>query len=759
MIGRTLGHYTVTSRIGAGGMGEVYRATDTRLKREVALKLLPPALASDPGRLARFQREAEAVAALNHPNIVTIHSVEEVEGIHLLTMELVEGRGLDTMIPVDGLPLPQVVDIGIAVAGALAAAHAKGIVHRDLKPANVMITADGRVKVLDFGLAKTAAPPTSPTDATRPLGGASLTGEGQVLGTVPYMAPEQLQGRPVDPRTDLFSLGVVLYEMATGRRPFAGDSYPEIMASILKEEPAPMTEHRADVPRELGRIVERCLVKNPADRFPSAADLAAELRRVGRSVLGEPRATGGEEGAPPSIAVLPFVNMSPDPKNEYFADGLTEELLNVLAKNAELKVTGRTSSFAFKGKQEDLRGIGKKLGVATLLEGSVRKAGNRVRITAQLVNAYDGFHLWSETYDRVLEDIFAVQDEIAGAVGEALNVTLLRTTRGAGASRSRRGPHPQAYELVLRANQSALQFAPRSLAVAVDLYRRALDLDPENARAWAGMASVVARQGAIGAVEVGTALRKAKECGERALALDDALPEAHEAMAYTLMSFEHAFREAGDHYRKAMALAPNNSRMVIGLAIYEGMFERFDQALRLSNRALGLDPLDPETHLDHARILTWAGRYAESEAGFRRALELSPDLSNGHGYLGIILLLLGRAEEALAEAQRETSVGYRDCTTAIIYHNLGMTRESEEAMAGLLAQGEQWAVQIALAHSERGERDEAFRWLERAVALGDSGIAYCRPNPMFRGLKGDPRWKKFLDKVGLAGPAGPARSG
>ncbi|HEU5181339.1 MAG TPA: protein kinase, partial [Candidatus Polarisedimenticolia bacterium] len=515
--GKTLGHYRIERPIGQGGMGEVFLAEDTKLDRKVALKVLPDDMAADPDRLARFQREAKAVAALSHPHIVTLFSVEEDRGTHFLTMELVEGSSLDQEIPPPGMPLTRVFDIGIALADALAAAHEKGIIHRDLKPANVMITKDGRVKVLDFGLAKLAlvgpragrspAPPQEDTPTSAPTGrvGVSqpLTAEGMVMGTAPYMSPEQVNSQEVDARTDIFSLGVVLYEMATGHRPFGGKTSAETISSILRDIPRPVTEARRDAPRQLARIIDHCLKKDPEERFQSAKDVRNELRELrkeadsghleldettfarpasgatptgahssgpgtvmpasspgvpasgselsgptpaagsrrwlwpaaGAAVLavvailwfttrrqaapgasGEPSASAPAPTAGPapvaevnSLAVLPFTNMSSDKDQEYFSDGLTEELLNALVKIPELKVAGRTSSFAFKGKNEDLRTIARKLGVSNILEGSVRKAGNKIRITAQLVKAEDGFHLWSETYDRTLDDIFAVQ--------------------------------------------------------------------------------------------------------------------------------------------------------------------------------------------------------------------------------------------------------------------------------------------------------------------------------------------------------------
>src|SRR5262245_52060372 len=418
--GTRLGTYEIVAPLGAGGMGEVYRARDLRLGRQVALKVLPEAMARDGDRMARFEREARMVAGLNHPNIVTLFSVEDEGDLHFLIMELVEGQSLADLVTAGGLPLARVVDIGIALSGALSAAHEKGVVHRDLKPANVMVARDGRVKVLDFGLAKLRP---ADGDLSRASTEADAVSEvGHVAGTVPYMAPEQVRGEAVDARSDVFALGITLYELATGQRPFAGASSADISSAILRDVPLPLARVRADVPGDLERIVGRCLEKNPRQRFQTALDVSNELRALQRAL--DRRAAENPYDQVASIAVLPFVNRSASADDEYFSDGLADELLNVLAKIRGLRVAARTSAFHFKGKDTTIAEIGQALNVVTVLEGSVRKAGQRVRISVQLVSVADGYHLWSEPYDRTLEDIFAVQDDIAKSV-----VKELRTTR------------------------------------------------------------------------------------------------------------------------------------------------------------------------------------------------------------------------------------------------------------------------------------------------------------------------------------------
>src|SRR5436190_12259824 len=423
--GTHLGSYEIIGALGAGGMGEVYRARDPRLGRDVAIKVLPADVSAHPDRLARFEREARTVAGLNHPNIVTLFSIEDEGDVRFLTMELVEGQSLDRHVTPGGLPLERVLDVGIALSEALTAAHEKGVVHRDLKPANVMLTREGRVKVLDFGLAKLAVVDLGLDASQAATMAAPLSSAGLVLGTVPYMAPEQIRGEAVDARSDLFALGIILYELAVGSRPFCGATSADVSSAILRDTPEPLTSVRPDLPGDLERIVSRCLEKNPRVRFQTALDVCNELRRVGAPEQGEP-AVHRKPASPDvaSIAVMPFVNRSASAEDEYFSDGLADELLNTLAKIEGLRVSARASSFHFKGKDVPLAEVGRALNVATLLDGSVRKAGDRVRISVQLLKASSGEHLWSETYDRTFDDIFAVQDDIAQSVAKELRETV-----------------------------------------------------------------------------------------------------------------------------------------------------------------------------------------------------------------------------------------------------------------------------------------------------------------------------------------------
>ncbi|MGB5661504.1 MAG: serine/threonine-protein kinase, partial [Thermoanaerobaculia bacterium] len=476
MIGETLSHYKILDKLGAGGMGEVYRAEDTTLDREVALKILPPKLAESQERLDRFQREAKTLAALDHPNIVHIYTVEEEDGVRFLTMQLVKGKPLTQLIPKGGMSLERIFEVAIPLADALATAHERGVIHRDLKPANIMVTDEGRVKVLDFGLAKLRQEAEAPFATELPT--EPLTQEGRVLGTMPYMSPEQLEGKEIDSRSDVFSLGVVLYEMATGERPFKGDTSASLIMSIGRDTPPAVDVLRQGLPHHLGRVVGLCLVKDPEHRYQSVKDVRNELESLYKEIdsgiaapgrPGDQAAKGGHRhrwwlvaagiavavvalGAfwigrgprpsdqeavasadPPMIVVLPFENLG-SPEDEYFADGMTEEITGRLAIISGIRVISRTSAMQYKGDRPPLRQIAEELGVDYVLEGSVRWAPSagglgRVRITPQLIRVADDSHLWAESYDRVIEDVFEIQSDIASRVVHELDVTLLQEER------------------------------------------------------------------------------------------------------------------------------------------------------------------------------------------------------------------------------------------------------------------------------------------------------------------------------------------
>ncbi len=741
-------------------MGEVYRAKDLRLGRDVAVKVLPEALAASPDRLARLEREARTVAGLNHPNIVTLFSVEDEDGIRFLTMELVEGRSLAMLVTPGGLPLSRVLELSIPLADALSAAHERGVVHRDLKPGNVMLTHDGRVKVLDFGLAKVASGQEAPQEATMgATGDAALSFHGQVLGTVPYMAPEQIRGEVVDARSDLFALGIMLYELTTGCRPFTGATPADVSSSILRDTPEPLTSVRADLPGDLNRIVSRCLEKNPSERYQAALDVCNDLRLVKQSLDGGslPRPALQDVA---SIAVLPFVNRSRDEADEYFSDGLADELLNVLAKIRGLRVAARSSAFTFKGHQVTVAEVGKALHVSTVLEGSVRKSRNRVRISVQLVKVSDGYHLWSETYDRILDDIFAVQDDIAQSVVKELRRTLLGEEHDSDASGKvraevakavrGRGQNAEAHRLYLQGRHFIDRESREDVTKGREYLKEALKLDPDFALAWAELGRAYSNEGDLGWVAVADAYGHAREAIERALSLEPDLAEGHARMGEIQLNYDWDWRGAEASYRRALALAPGNARVLVGAGLLASSLGRFEEAIGICQRAVEQDPLSPAAYHGLGLTLRAAGRFAEAERAYRKALELAPQGVRTRSCVALVLLAQGLDEEALAEAMREPDEGFRLWVLAMIHFDAGRRTEADETLRELIEKyAEDSAYQIAEVLAVRGESDLAFEWLNRAYTKRDSGLAEMKTSGRFRTLHGDPRWGTFMRKLGF----------
>jgi len=765
--GFRLGPYEVLALLGKGGMGEVWRARDSRLGRDVAIKVLPQALAADPDRLARFEREARSVAALNHPNIVTLYSIEEADGVRFLTMELVEGEALDQLVVPGGMPLGRVLDLGIPLADALSAAHQKGIVHRDLKPANVMVSRDGRVKVLDFGLAKAEAETAALGMTAAPTLDAPISGVGVIVGTVPYMAPEQLRGAPVDARTDLFSLGILLYELSTGKRPFTGASAVEVSSGILRDPPAPPRSVRGDLPPDLDRIIERCLAKDPERRVQTAKDVRNELEHL-RRVVGpdaappkrERRTPPTAESEAPSIAVLPFVNRSASADDEYFSDGLADELISVLVKIKGLRVAARTSSATFKGRSVTIEEAGRVLNVRSVLEGSVRKAGNRVRISVQLVRVEDGVPLWSETYDRTLDDIFAVQDDIARSVVKELRTTLLGEAPDSDASGAAqaevaaaaqgRGGNPEAHRLYLEGRHFVDQFTREGVMRGVDRLEAATALDPTNALALATLARAYWFAGAYGFIPVTEGYEKAKATVARALEIVPDLPEALLVRAMLAASHEFDFRTAGAALERAYELAPGNPLVLDAYGQFLTRMGRFEEARPIVERALEQDPLSPTAWTGLAGLERVTGRYAQAEAATRRILELSPDRAVARHMLAYSLALQGRHDEARREAEREPLEWARLTALASIDYRAGRVADADRSLERLIEiGGDDCAFQVGALYAQRGQADEAFRWLDHALATRDAGVVLARFEPSFRLLHGDPRWPVFLRKVGF----------
>ena len=752
--GTRLGTYEIVGPLGAGGMGEVYRARDLRLRRHVAVKVLPPDVASSPDRRARFEREAHAVAALNHPNIVTLLTAEDNDGVPFLTMELVEGQTLSTLVTPGGLPLSRLLDIAIPLTDALVAAHERGVIHRDLKPGNVMVTREGRVKVLDFGLAMMTASDVSPQEETI---AATTESRDALAGTVPYMAPEQIREERVDARSDLFALGLVLYELATGQRPFPGDSRADVSSSILRDAPEPLTRFRADLPSDLDRIVRRCLEKNPRERVQSALDVNNELRGLRKSL------DRGESEKPPSkkvpsIAVLPFANRSSSADDEYFSDGLADEVLNVLSTIKGLRVTARTSSFHFKGKDTTIAEIGRALDVAMVLEGSVRKAGNRIRVSVQLVDVSNSSHLWSETYDRTLNDIFEVQDDIAQSVVKELRMALLgegedsvaggQVKEAVAKAAKGRTTNAEAHRLYLQGRHFRDRMTREDTTKAIEYLKQALELDREFALAWLELGRAYGMEADWGWVSLAEGYGRARNAVERGLSLEPDLAEAHAGMGRIQVNYAWDWRAADDSYRRALELNPRSFLALSGAGTLASILGNLEQAIEFYRRALELDPLSAGSHIGLGISLVKAGRMDEATKVLRMAVELSPQRAVTRSILAVILSEQGLGEEALAEANREPYEKARLWALAITYWKLGRIAESDEVLRQKIEKyAEEGPTGIAEIYAARGEVGPAFEWLERAYSQRDGDILQAKTSPVFQSLHGDARWGMLMKKL------------
>jgi serine/threonine protein kinase/tetratricopeptide (TPR) repeat protein len=753
-LGSRLGAYEIVSLLGAGGMGEVYRAHDTRLGRDVALKVLPVDVASHADRLARFEREARTVAGLNHPNIVVLYSVEDADGVRFLTMELAEGQSLDKHVVPDGMPFARVLDLGIALADALTAAHEKGVVHRDLKPANVMVTREGRVKVLDFGLAKLTAEDSGLEGTQAATVAPPLSGAGQVMGTVPYMAPEQIRGGAVDARTDLFALGILLYELAAGRRPFTGATPADVSSAILRDTQEPLSRWRADIPGDVERIVARCLEKNPRARFQTALDVCNELRRAKQALE-----TGTPAKPPattvPSIAVLPFANMSSDEENEYFSDGLAEELMNMLAKIRGLRVAARTSSFHFKGKTPTIAEVGSALNVATVLEGSVRKSGNRVRISAQLVKVSDGYHLWSETFERTLDDVFAVQDEVARAVVAALPGELLSGQAGLAVSRGTQDR--DAYDAYLEGRFFWNKRTELDVKKAIQFFERAIALDPAFAEAWVGVADCHVVLPFYSLTPASDALPRAREAALRALELKPDLGPAHATLAYALM-VDLQWEQAAREFLTAIEQSPDDATAHKWYADLLMMTGRSSAAQRQIRRALELDPLSASIWTILGEWHWFEGQLDEAMAQYRKALELTPALPLALELAARLCWQRDDVEEYFRLRERPEAVSQRVAVpTRLLREAFAKDGRRGVLQAQLSAPiARQLPSDRARWHAELGDLDAAFRDLDDALAERELRLAYVTYFADFAPLWKDPRYESLLARMGVKRDSGHA---
>jgi serine/threonine protein kinase/tetratricopeptide (TPR) repeat protein len=749
LIGQTVSHYRILEKLGGGGMGVVYKAEDTRLHRFVALKFLPDEVGKDAQALARFQREAQAASALNHPNICTIYDIGEANGKAFIAMEYLEGATLKHIIG-KPLELDQLLGIGIEIADALTSAHARHIIHRDIKPANIFLTELGHAKVLDFGLAKIA----DPVGADAELATLTLTQAGTVMGTLPYMSPEQLQGRGADHRTDIFSLGVVIYEMASGQRPFYGETSAELMSSILRDSPKPITELRVELPVALQRILGQCLAKDTNARYASARELREAMNHLRRETASGSRSTATSgTAAAASIAVLPFTNLSSDPENDFFADGITEEIINALAQIEDLHVAARTSAFSFKGKHVDLRIIGERLNVRTVLEGSVRKAGNRLRIMAQLINVADGYHLWSERYDREMKDIFEVQDEIPRSIADRLKVSL----KGGQQPSVRAGTNNlEAYQLYLK-GRALLYRRGLDIRRSAQCFERAVALDPEYALAWAGLADARDMLGLWGFERPEATIPHAKEAATRAVALNPSLAEAHCALACVHLLNDWEWPKAEREFLRALELNPRYLQALGWYALFylQWIAGRFEEGVTLAKRAVEYDPLSGYAHAMLALTHGLAGRGNEAVRAAHAAVELEESYFT-YWTLECALSWSGQFEKAAEAGETALAMAGRHAfamsALAVIHADWGKVADAQAIYAELLARAARGYVQpaqLAVAASAAGEPDKALAHAREAYEIRDPYLLAAKRLPEFARLRKDPRFIEIIAKMGL----------
>ncbi len=795
MIGKTLSHYKIREQIGAGGMGVVYRAQDERLERDVALKVLPSDALTDEEARKRFRKEALALSKLNHPNIATVFDFDHQEGVDFLVMEFIAGEPLAAKQAHGPLTEKEVVSLGWQISSALEEAHEHGVVHRDLKPGNVMVIPKGHVKVLDFGLAKLLRQ-GGDADATR-----SIAETKAVAGTLPYMAPEQLRNEPLDARTDLHALGAVLYEMATGKRVFAEDSAPRLTDAILHRSPVSARAMNPRISPELDRIILKCLEKDPENRYQSAKEVAVDLRRLaqptGDTAIAAPAPTtwrgkrlvlaagaaavvlaalflafnvGGTRnrllscGGPPrieSIAVLPLENLSGDSSQEYFADGMTEALITELSQLSGLKkVTSRTSVMQFKQKNRSTPEIAKMLGVDAIIEGSVLREGDQVRITVQLIHGATDRHLWAQSFDRELRGILALHSEVAQAIAEEIKVALTPQERAlVGRARPVK---PEAYELYLRGHFQSSGRTPEGLKKGLEYFQGAINADPSYALGYIGLADSYLLLADYGVLQPSEGYPRAKVAVARALKIDDSLAEAHASLVQLSMR-DWDLQAAEKEYRRALELNPNYPTAHHWYALFLSSLGRHEEAIREIKRAWELDPLASIIRGAEVMILFYARKYDRTIEACQKALELDPNFGGFHGWQGAAYLEKGMFDRGVAGFERNAVAAARAPHVlgrlGYAYSRAGRRAEAVKILRQLEELSKRQYVSsydIALVHVGLGEKPQALAWLEKAYKTkeGAMWLAFLNVSPWFEILRSDQRFQDLLRRMNFPESSG-----
>ncbi|HSB27510.1 MAG TPA: protein kinase [Pyrinomonadaceae bacterium] len=789
--GKTFGHYEVRSPLGAGGMGEVYLAQDTLLERLVALKFLPVEIAGDAQRLRRFIQEAKAASALNHPNIAHIYEIGEADGVRFIAMEYVEGRSLDQTINGSPMKVAQLLRIAPQIADALSEAHSKGIVHRDIKSANIILTNRGQVKVLDFGLAKIVA--KSHAEPLADISTQLKTSPGIVIGTVPYMSPEQALGQEVDHRSDIFSLGVVLYEMATGHLPFSGRTTTETISRITHEQPEALSRFNYEVPLEFERIVRKCLEKDRERRYQSAGELVIDLENlkrdshsssqptvaarpkrskrylylgvgllvliatVGLYFLRSNRAVKGLQDRQniAAIAVLPFVNANSDQSNEYLSDGMTESIINSLSQLPRLRVMARATVFRYKGREVDPSVAGRELKVDAILTGRVLHQGDNLIVQADLVNVTDGSEIWGEHYTRKAVDVFAIQDEIARQITDRLRLRL------SGVEEKLVTKHytenAEAYDLYLKGRYFWSKGTEESCDKAIDYFRQAIALDPNYALAYVGMASAYFTLGGVlGFREPSATFPKTKELLTKALVLDDELAEVHAALARYALEYDWNWPEAERQFKRAIELNPNYSDSHSGYGTYLEALGRFDDAINERRLAQKFDPLSAFAVADVGYPHYYARKYDEAIGWYRKGLELDPQFSWGHLWIGQAYIQKGMFKEAIEEINQAIELSGGDIRAkATLGHAYGVSGRRDDALKVLHELEDRSKTRyvspyyIALIYVGLGDSVQAINWLQKALAERQPYLILMKVEPVFDRLHEDPGFIAIERNVGL----------